>query len=67
MAEIYRASVVKKTKVKKRRKKKVTSFRREIYQLIGKTKSPLAAFAARPDGINFETQLNKEKIILRSL
>jgi len=64
MAEIYSASVVKKTKVKKRRKKKITSFRREIYQLIGKTKNPLAAFVAKPDGVNFETQLSKEKIIL---
>lgn len=52
-----------KPKAKKLKPKK-TQFRKEVYKIIGQTKSPLSAFVARPKKVNFETQLKGEEIIL---
>ena len=38
--------------------------RKQVYELIGKTKNPFTAFAARPKKIGFENQFDGEEIIL---
>lgn len=70
VTEIYRAprkrvaSSKKKTTVKTKPQNKSLIFRQEVYRLIGKATSPLAAFVARPRRINFETQYDGEEVIL---
>ena len=61
MADIYSSSGPKKSKAKSPLLKDV---RKEIYDMVGKTRNPFSSFVARPTSLNFETQDDQEKIIL---
>jgi len=78
MADIYSGSAKKKPVPASSTKKKPSSeklpektrspllkeVRKEVYDMIGKTRNPLSSFVARPTSLNFETQADNEKIIL---
>jgi hypothetical protein len=78
MADIYSSSAKKKTSpvsstkknssfkktTEKPRSPLLKEVRKEVYDLVGKTRNPFSSFVARPANVNFENQAQKEKIIL---
>jgi hypothetical protein len=55
----------KKKKIKKKsRKKKEETPRERVYKIVGRSRNPLSGFIARPHRSHFETQFEKEEIIL---
>jgi hypothetical protein len=48
----------------KKEKSTSTEYRQKVYNIIGKSGTPLSAFLARPRHLNFETQLDGEEVIL---
>ena len=59
--EIYRAPPKKKRKIKPTSQ---NNFRQKVYRLLRRTKHRTTAFVPRPKKLNFETQDDKEEIIL---
>jgi membrane protein YdbS with pleckstrin-like domain len=47
-----------------KKEKKDETPREKVYKIIGKTRNSLSAFVARPKSMNFETQFDREEIIL---
>lgn len=65
MADIFVNPSLKPSKKKgKKRQKEAVKIRREVYRILKRASAPASAFVARPKDIAFETQIEKEEIVL---